>query len=287
MMSIALPTQRFEPAPATSPMLVDQPSPHALFPLQENLNIVNSGAPDRLRQLQHVTAMRMTEQTPQGVRSAASTAAFNLGAENRILFQQNRSPKQIATYNELRLCGIPPQRIRLDPPPQSYVQPKESLKRTMLRGDAPTLSLRVLHGANPEETDAKGTPALVTAAKLGNVNFVRILAGVNADQAATDAQQRTALLAASAAGKAEIVIALLTYFPPLDAVDAQGMSALMYLCASGHRNAVTLLLAEGADPRLVSKDGSSARELALRHGHHEIVADIDAALCMEHDSTME
>lgn len=275
--TLTLPTQAMDTATATAPL-------HESSPLQANANIVNGDATRRLRQLQQLAKLRATDQTPEGIRRAGSSPLNNLGNENRRLYEQKRSPKQIATYNELRMHGIPANRIVLDPRAPSYVQPQESLKRTITHGDAPTLSLRMLHGANPNETDTRGTPAIVTAAALGKLAAVRILAGARADLAATDAYQRNALLAASAAGQAEVVTELLPYFPPLDATDAAGMSALMHLCVQGHAEAVSLMLSHGADSTLLSRDGMTACDLARHHGHPDIADRIDASLRMTDDS---
>lgn len=239
-------------------------------PLQSNPNVVNTTGHDRLQNLQSLARRRAPDQSPEGVRRAASPACLNIGAENRLLFEQKRSPRQIATYNELRMHGIPANRIILEPRASSYTQPNASLKETIVHGDAPTLALRVHHGANPNERDEHGTPALITAAACGKTDAVRILAGAGAELNARDANQRTALLAASAAGHADTVIALLPYLPELDATDAQGMSALMHLCVHGHLAAARLLMANGANAALTAANGDDARRLAQRHGHHGI-----------------
>ncbi len=244
-------------------------------PLQHNSNVVNAPGADRLRSLRNLASKRATEPTPEGVRRAAPSTLVNLGQENRLLFEQKRSPKQIATYHELRMHGIPANRILLEPRASSYTQPDVSLKETVLHGDAPTLALRVHHGANLNENDESGTPALVTAAAIGKVAAVLILAGAGAALEARDANGRTALLAASAAGHVDTVIALLPYFPDLDATDARGMTALMQLCVHGHQNAARLLLANGANPDLRNAAGQDARQLAHRHGHHGIFSELD------------
>lgn len=245
------------------------------LPLQNNPNVVNTTGADRLRRLHSLASLRAAEQSPEGVRNAAPHPAVNLGLENRMLFEQKRTPRQIATYYELRRHGIPAGQIMLEPSSSSYSAPRVSLKETILRADAPTLALRVHNGANPNETDEAGTPALVTAAASGRVDAVRILAGAGAELNARDASSRTALLAASAAGHADTVVALLPYFPNLNAVDAQGMSALMYLCMHGQRAAAELLLANGADPDLPGPGGLDARALAHRHGHDEMFSALD------------
>ena len=242
-------------------------------PLQANANIINKTDNDPLQRLQNLSRKRTTDLSPQGVRRATLPASGNIGAENRILFEQKRTVKQIATYNELRLLGIPADRIMLDPHTNHYVPPNQSLKTMVMGSDAPTLALRMLNGGNPNEQDEYGTPALVTAAAHGKVNAVRILAGAGADINARDANQRTPLLAASAAGHAATVIALLPYQPDLDATDGQGMTALMHTCVHGHQTAARLLLAKGANAGISTADGSTARQLAVRHGHHDIFED--------------
>lgn len=243
--------------------------------LQHNRNVVNTPGADRLRSLRSLVSKRAAEPTPEGVRNATPSAFVNLGLENRLLFEQKRSPRQIATYHELRMHGIPANRILLEPRASSYSQPDVRLKETILHGDAPTLALRVHHGANLNESDEAGTPALVTAAAIGKVAAVLILAGAGAALDARDANCRTALLAASAAGHVDTVIALLPYFPDLDATDAQGMTALMHLCVHGHQNAARLLLANGANPDLRTADGRDARRLAHQHGHDSIFSEFD------------
>ena len=236
-------------------------------PLQPNSSVLNTAPADQLRKLQSLAGKRAFDPTPERVRKVPPSAPVNVGMECRMLFEQKRSPKQIANYHELRMHGIPARHILLEPRTNSYSPPNVSLKETIVHGDAPTLALRIHNGANPNEKDASGTPALVTAAALGNVDAVRILAGAGAELDARDAHRRTALLAASAAGHGDTAIALLPYFPALDATDAQGMTALMHLCAHGQPAAASLLLANGANPDLIATNGQDARRLAARHGH--------------------
>ncbi len=275
---------RFAEDYPTVRMETDDAKRDSPLPLQLNTNAVNTPRNNQLQRLQNLTGKRAVDSTPEGVRRAAPPASRNISSETRVLFEQNRPLQQIVRYNELRLLGIPARQIILDPRNSAYQQPNESLSLTITRGDAPTLALRILNGANPNELDEHGTPALVTAAALGKDHAVRILAGAGADINARDVNQRTALLAASAAGYADTVVALLSYLPELDTTDERGMTALMHLCVQGHQTAARLLLANGANPDVSMANGDTARQLALRHGHRGI---FDAPALMEdvHDNS--
>jgi hypothetical protein len=240
----------------------------------------NSAANEPLAGLQHVMNDGAVTQAPgnppatvpEHVRAAASNRRLNLSEENRALYERGVSPGKIYHYNELRLLGIPPDRIQLADRTNIPQQPQEGVKQTMRRGDVKNLALRMLHGADPNERDALGTPVIVSAAARGLLNEVRVLAGTrNCEINARDARQRTALVAASAAGHAEVVNALLAYLPDLDAADQNGMTALMYLCQRGQKETARLLLRAGANPDLRSAAGVTAREIAQRHGHHDIL----------------
>jgi hypothetical protein len=88
----------------------------------------------------------------------------------------------------------------------------------------------------------------------------------------------TALHAACRAGYEGIVRVLVAHGADVNTntVIDGGWTPLMQACAVGNRKLVELLLDHGADPSVRNTyEGGTARDIAAKHGHHELAALLD------------
>jgi cytohesin len=116
-----------------------------------------------------------------------------------------------------------------------------------IRGHARAVEILLKHGANPEATDIRGTPILVSAAALS-----------------TDASDRL---------NEAIAILLTRGHANPNARDrariGDGRSALHLAASNGDRDLVEMLLAAGADPNSKNRVGETPLHFAAAHGHLE------------------
>ena len=117
-----------------------------------------------------------------------------------------------------------------------------------------------VNDAGPE---VNGTPALVTAALVSNVDAVRELLDFGADVDAASSFGATAVIGAAQNGDREVVALLAERGANLDAIDANGATALCAAVLGGHEGrprleSIALLLELGAD---VDECGLRASEL--------------------------
>lgn len=84
-----------------------------------------------------------------------------------------------------------------------------SVVETVQRGDSEALSMALESGADPNEKDRWGTPALGLAAGRGDLEVVRLLLAGGGDANLASAVGNTPLMIAAARGRKEAVQALL------------------------------------------------------------------------------
>jgi ankyrin repeat protein len=106
-------------------------------------------------------------------------------------------------------------------------------------------------GANPNTAIATGETPLMTCARTGNVDAVRLLieygAAVNAKE---PSQNQTALMWAAAEGHSDMVSALIAAHADLKAHSKEGFTAIHFATRVGDLESVKLLLAAGVDVNL-------------------------------------
>jgi len=115
-------------------------------------------------------------------------------------------------------------------------------------------------GADPNEVNAEGSPALHVAASLGFVDIGLELLAYDASARSLDAQKRTPLhLASNGEGMQRLVMALLERGGDPSARDARGRTPMF---ASLDRHVARLLLHAGADPMARDDEGQTPLHVA-------------------------
>lgn len=173
--------------------------------------------------------------------------------------------------------------------------------------DARTVQRLIQAGADPNQKNEQGQPALFVAMREGNFQVAEaLLADSRLVVDGTTAADETALMmaalrghlvwaqklvargaainrpgwtplhyAASDAGT-PVVAWLIEQGARLDALSPTGNSALMMAARYGASESVELLLARGADPRLRNPRGQSAADLARSAGRDRLAAQLQA-----------
>jgi len=116
-------------------------------------------------------------------------------------------------------------------------------------------------GVDPNTVDAQGDPALVVAARGGNLNTVQVLLAAKADVNARNRFGDTAVMVAALSGSLPVVRALRSGGANLENA---GWTALIYAATGGFDAIVTYLLAEGASINAASPNGTTALMMAVR-----------------------
>jgi ankyrin repeat protein len=130
--------------------------------------------------------------------------------------------------------------------------------------DANTVS-----GAN--KAVGEGEPALLAAARTGNVDAVKVLLTHGADVSAVEAwHQQTALMWAAAANAPRAVQELLDWGADVTTTSEGGFTALHYAARAGAVDATRVLIEAGADARALLQDRSSPLMLAMINARYEL-----------------
>lgn len=137
-------------------------------------------------------------------------------------------------------------------------------------------------GADVNAKDAIHDSAFLYAGAEGLDEILTLTIAAAADVISTNRYSGTALIPASEHGHVSTVKILIVAGVPVDHVNDLGWTAMheaIVLNDGGPAQVETvrLLLEAGADPDITDREGRTSRELALEHGHDEIVAVIDAA----------
>jgi uncharacterized protein len=136
----------------------------------------------------------------------------------------------------------------------------------------------VVEGAQVNEGDGSGSPALRVACMMGNQAMVELLLEAGADAVTPDRYGDTPIMKAAREGHVGITRALLAHgCGDIDARNWAGRTALYWACMNGRTNAVLLLLEAGADMRIASTDGRTALDRARESGHHNCVAVLEVS----------
>lgn len=137
-------------------------------------------------------------------------------------------------------------------------------------------------GADVNAKDAIQDSAFLYAGAEGFDEILKMTIDAGADVTSTNRYGGTALIPASEHGHVSTVKILIAAGVPVGHVNDLGWTAMheaIVLNDGGPAQVETvrLLLEAGADPDITDREGRTSRELALEHGHDEIVAVIDAA----------
>lgn len=137
-------------------------------------------------------------------------------------------------------------------------------------------------GADVNAKDGIQDSAFLYAGAEGFDEILKMTIDAGADVTSTNRYGGTALIPASEHGHVSTVKILIAAGVPVDHVNDLGWTAMheaIVLNDGGPAQVETvgLLLEAGADPDITDREGRTSRELALEHGHDEIVAVIDAA----------
>lgn len=151
-------------------------------------------------------------------------------------------------------------------------------------GDEEALRVLLDAGASAELAASDGRSALETAAALGNVEAVEVLAARSGQQRADQA-----LLVAAAAARADAVAILIEAGADLFARSPEGRTPFLCACAAGDLAGVRLLAARGAALSAIDSSHRTALDLAKAGGHTPVVQwlkswrDVSAAACFHQD----
>jgi ankyrin repeat protein len=139
--------------------------------------------------------------------------------------------------------------------------------------DASTVEQLLKQGADPSQSSADGTPAIVWAAHFSDEDTVRRLIRYSADVNAASRLGLTALHVASGRGDGSIVDRLLDAGADHARRDGHGLTPLMMAARQGSVEVADALLDAGADPDAADPThGVTSLMLAGWHAHPEVTA---------------
>ncbi len=130
---------------------------------------------------------------------------------------------------------------------------------------APQVRAMLQRGIDPNSVDAAGDPALLIAARAGNVATVDVLLDARANVDARSRFGDTPLMAAVLQGRVEVAKKLRARGA---AVNTPGWTPRIYAATGGHEELVRWLLAEGAAIDAASPNGTTALMMAAREGRY-------------------
>jgi ankyrin repeat protein len=117
-----------------------------------------------------------------------------------------------------------------------------------------------------------GEPALVEAARLGDLGAVNDLLGAGADPDAQTELGNTALIYAARDGRIEIAKTLIAHGASVNWIDGEGVTPLILAAFKDHGEVAALLLAQGADRSIRDRWGRNALDYSLRRGAEDSIA---------------
>jgi subtilisin family serine protease len=122
---------------------------------------------------------------------------------------------------------------------------------------------------------AKTHNALVEAAQLGNIHYVKsmIKRGVNINS--FDENGHTALIKAASNGNDQMLTVLLAGGANINFADSEGNTALHFAAQNDHADAVKVLINKGAIINAKNKKGQTPMELAIKSGSVHAIMVID------------
>ena len=150
----------------------------------------------------------------------------------------------------------------------------------MCSSDLAIIEALIKAGANANTVFGEGETALMTAARTGKLDAVKVLLSNGANVNAKEPRQgQTALMWAAAEGNADVVAELVERGADIH-VRSDGFTPLLFAIREGRMNVVKTLLKSGADvnekwmpnSRRTPGSGSSALVLAVNNAHWELAA---------------
>ncbi len=107
-------------------------------------------------------------------------------------------------------------------------------------------------------TGQSNEPALVEAARRGDLATVKGLLGAGGDPDAQTALGNTALIYAARDGRIEIARTLIAHGASVNWIDGEGVTPLILAAYKDHGEVATLLLAQGADQSIRDRWGRAS-----------------------------
>ena len=144
-------------------------------------------------------------------------------------------------------------------------------------GDLETIKLLLKNGADVNAKDTGGGTALSWAAGAGQTDSVRLLLDRGANINVIDSAGNTALMLAAVADHKDVVQLLLDKGADVNPKDKGGGTALMGASVGAGADVVKLLLDKGADINAKSGLGRTALDLAREYGNAAIVQQLQQA----------
>jgi len=149
-----------------------------------------------------------------------------------------------------------------------------------LQGDAVSVKMLAVAGADVNRIMPGGEVPLMTAARNGNADVLRVLLKQGANVDANERKGQTALMWAAAEGNGEAVQVLIDAGADLKRELKSGFNAMMFAARDGRIEVVRRLLDSGIDVNAVMgndksqgrgpRAGTSAMMLAVESGHFEL-----------------
>ena len=138
--------------------------------------------------------------------------------------------------------------------------------------DLETAKLLIGAGANVGQANRYGMTPLMLAATNGNAAMLELLLNAKTDPHTKLPEGETALMTAARTGKVDAVKVLLAHGAKVNEAESwRGQTALMWAAAEGHVATVDALIAAGADIRARSKGGFTPLMFAAREGRPGVV----------------
>ena len=128
-------------------------------------------------------------------------------------------------------------------------------------------------GADPNTASAEGETVLMTAARTGSADLVRLLIEHGADVNAKETWRgQTALMWAIAEKHLSVVRILLENGADLDAKTGKGFTPFLFAVRGGDFDIVRALLVAGANVNETGGEGTTALAIAIVNAHFELAA---------------
>jgi len=154
------------------------------------------------------------------------------------------------------------------------------LSLASINGNAPMIAALLKAGADPNTSLPGEESVLMTAARTGKVDAVKVLIAHGADVKFKESQRgQTALMWAAAEGNTAVVQELVEHGADLHAKTKGGFTPLLFVVREGRIDTVKALLKSGADVnepwqggRGTGVAGISAMVLAVANAHYELAS---------------
>lgn len=155
--------------------------------------------------------------------------------------------------------------------------PQQEVIEAALYGKIETIEQALTAGYKVDSRDPDGRTALMFAAFNGQTKIVQKLIDAGADVNAQDKIGATALMFASSGPFTETVQLLIDKGAKVNTADNnEHWTALMWAGAEGQADVVKILLKHNADATLKEVDGDTAESFAVKNGHTNVVAILQA-----------